>query len=95
MVQVNGRASKSVTAWLDEREEAWKAGIDYVTIDMSAVYAKAVRQELPGARLVVDRFHLVETERAAALAPWIEYCNTRQRHTALGGLPPTSRLSPT
>jgi transposase InsO family protein len=35
------------------------------------------------------------TQRAVALAPWIEYYNTRRRHTALGGLPPTSRLSPT
>jgi transposase InsO family protein len=35
------------------------------------------------------------TERRAALAPWIEYYNTRRRHSALGGLPPTSRLSPT
>ena len=34
-------------------------------------------------------------QRAAALAPWLEYYNTRPRHTALGGLPPTSRLSPT
>lgn len=34
-------------------------------------------------------------ERAAALAPWLELYNTRRRHTALGGLPPTSRLSPT
>ena len=34
-------------------------------------------------------------ERAAALAPWIEYYNNRRRHTALGGLPPISRLSPT
>jgi transposase InsO family protein len=34
-------------------------------------------------------------DRAAALAPWLEYYNTRRRHTALGGLPPTSRLSPT
>ena len=34
-------------------------------------------------------------ERTAALAPWLEYYNTRRRHTALGGLPPTSRLSPT
>jgi transposase InsO family protein len=32
-------------------------------------------------------------ERAAALAPWIEYYNTRRRHSALGGLPPISRLS--
>jgi transposase InsO family protein len=34
-------------------------------------------------------------ERAAALAPWIEHYNTRRRHSALDGLPPISRLSPT
>ena len=34
-------------------------------------------------------------DRTAALAPWIEYYNTRRRHSALGGLPPASRLSPT
>ena len=31
-------------------------------------------------------------QRAAALAPWLEYYNTQRRHSALGGLPPTSRL---
>jgi transposase InsO family protein len=34
-------------------------------------------------------------ERAAALAPWVEYYNTQRRHSALGGLPPISRLPPT
>ena len=34
-------------------------------------------------------------QRKAALAPWQEYCNTRRRHSALGGLPPISRLPPT
>ncbi|MCU1392821.1 MAG: Mobile element protein [Ilumatobacteraceae bacterium] len=34
-------------------------------------------------------------ERTAALAPWIEIYNTRRRHSALQGLPPISRLSPT
>jgi len=34
-------------------------------------------------------------ERAAALAPWIEHYNTRRRHSAVGGLPPVSRLAPT
>jgi transposase InsO family protein len=34
-------------------------------------------------------------DRAAALAPWIEHYNTRRRHSALGGLPPISRLAPT
>jgi len=32
------------------------------------------------------------TERAAALQPWLESYNTTRPHTALGGLPPTSRL---
>ena len=34
-------------------------------------------------------------QRSQALAPWINYYNYRRRHTALGGLPPISRLSPT
>jgi transposase InsO family protein len=34
-------------------------------------------------------------ERTCALAPWLEHYNTRRRHTALGGLPPISRLTPT
>ena len=34
-------------------------------------------------------------ERAACLAPFIEHYNTRRRHSALGGLPPISRLSTT
>jgi transposase InsO family protein len=31
-------------------------------------------------------------QRAAALAPWLEHYNTVRRHSALGGLPPISRL---
>ena len=34
-------------------------------------------------------------ERTEALAPWLESYNTRRRHSAIGGLPPISRLSPT
>jgi transposase InsO family protein len=41
------------------------------------------------------RVFACNAERAAALAPWIEHYNTRRRHSALGGLPPISRLSPT
>jgi transposase InsO family protein len=32
-------------------------------------------------------------QRTAALAPWLDYYNTRRRHSAIGGLPPISRLS--
>jgi len=34
-------------------------------------------------------------ERAAALPGWLAHYNTERAHTALGGLPPASRLSPT
>jgi transposase InsO family protein len=34
-------------------------------------------------------------DRTDALAPWLDYYNTRRRHSAHGGLPPISRLSPT
>ena len=32
-------------------------------------------------------------DRASALAPWLDYYNHRRRHSAIGGLPPISRLS--
>jgi transposase InsO family protein len=35
---------------------------------------------------------LTNDERTAALAPWLEHYNTQRRHSALGGLPPVSRL---
>jgi transposase InsO family protein len=35
------------------------------------------------------------TTRAQALAPWLEHYNNQRRHSALDGLPPISRLSPT
>jgi transposase InsO family protein len=34
-------------------------------------------------------------QRSAALAPWLEHYNTQRRHSALGGLPPISRVLPT
>jgi transposase InsO family protein len=36
---------------------------------------------------------LSNTERTAALAPWLEYYNTGRRHSAIGGKPPISRLT--
>ena len=36
---------------------------------------------------------LTNDERSAALAPWLDFYNTRRRHSAIGGQPPVSRLS--
>lgn len=38
---------------------------------------------------------LSNDDRSKALAPWLDFYNTRRRHSALEGLPPISRLSPT
>ncbi|MFI5698403.1 IS481 family transposase [Kribbella sp. NPDC051586] len=35
------------------------------------------------------------TQRSQALDPWLTFYNNQRRHTALGGRPPISRLSPT
>jgi transposase len=56
---VEGRSSAATIAWLNAQPASWRAGITHVTIDLSASYAKAVREALPDAVLVADRFHLV------------------------------------
>ena len=58
--QVEGRSAKAVTAWLDKQPDAWRTSITHVTIDLSGSYAKAVRDGLPDAILVADRFHLTK-----------------------------------
>jgi transposase len=59
LAQVEGRTSAATIAWLNAQPESWRAQITHVSIDLSASYAKAVREALPDAVLVADRFHLV------------------------------------
>ena len=69
---------------------------------------KFIRPHCPWQNGKVERFNrtlqvewayrqvfLTNDARSAALAPWLEHYNTQRRHTALAGLPPVSRLSPT
>ena len=46
-------------------------------------------------RMGLPQVFTTNDERTQALAPWLDDYNTRRRHSALGGLPPISRLSPT
>ncbi len=50
----------AVIDWLAQREPGWSAQITHVAIDLSVVYARAVRLGLPRAIVIVDRFHLVK-----------------------------------
>ena len=59
LAQVEGRTRAATIAWLNAQPTSWRAGITHVSIDLSASYAKTVRDALPDAVLVADRFHLV------------------------------------
>ncbi len=67
---------------------------------------KFIRPHCPWQNGKVERFNrtlqvewayrqvfLSNTDRTAALAPWLEFYNTQRRHSAIGGLPPISRLT--
>ena len=57
--------------------------------------ARSTPQPDPGHQMAYRQVFTSNAERAAALAPWIEHYSTQRRHSALGGLPPISRLAPT
>ena len=59
LAQVEGRSAGVVSTWLLAQPAPWRAAITHVTIDLSASFAKGVRDGLPNATLVADRFHVV------------------------------------
>lgn len=58
--QVEGRSGGDAGAWLAARTPQWRESVAVVAIDMSSAYRAAVREHLPHATLVVDRFHIVQ-----------------------------------
>jgi transposase len=59
LAHIDGRTAASVTQWLAGQPLSWRQGVTHVAIDLSASYARAVADALPGAVVVADRFHLV------------------------------------
>lgn len=55
-------------AWLADQPAAWREQITHVTTDLSASYAKAVRDGLPNAVLLADRFHVIHLASAMLTA---------------------------
>lgn len=68
LAQVEGRSAAAVTGWLGDQPQAWRDAITHVAIDLSGSYAKAVRDALPDAVAVADRFHLVRLGNDAVTA---------------------------
>ena len=54
-----GRSGACVEGWLALQTNEFRAAVAVVAIDPSAPYAAGIRRALPGARIVLDHFHLV------------------------------------
>ncbi|MEY9926316.1 transposase [Catenulispora sp. GP43] len=63
--QVEGRTAASVSAWIENQSQQWRAGVRVVAIDMCSVFKAAIRDSLPHAILVVDRFHVAQLANTA------------------------------
>ena len=59
IVTVEGRSAKVLLDALQAQGSDWLAAVQEVAIDPFTPYAKAVRQVVPHARLVVDKFHIL------------------------------------
>ncbi len=57
---VDGRDTAAVGGWLAARSLAWRDRIQVVAIDPSAAFRRAIVEQLPGALISVDPFHLVQ-----------------------------------
>lgn len=53
-----GRSAATLTEFFDELGEATCKLIEWAAIDMCAAYFKAIRDKLPNAKIVFDRFHV-------------------------------------
>jgi transposase len=57
---VPGRNAAGPAAWLAERSEQWRAGIEFATLDLSGPYRSVFDTMLPDAVQVADPFHVVK-----------------------------------
>ena len=56
---VPGRSKKVFKTWLASRPDTWREGIEIVAMDGFTGFKSAAAEELPGARAVMDPFHVV------------------------------------
>jgi transposase len=76
---LDGRSRQVVERYLQELPDSDRRSIEVVSIDPYEAYRQAIRAQLPGARIVVDHFHLVRGANTALDAVRRE--RQRQRHT--------------
>ena len=69
-LMAEGRGGETIAAFVAELRAPGgeSAQIELVCIDLSAAYREGVRLNLPGARIVFDRIHLMQQARKAQVA---------------------------
>lgn len=76
---IEGRDAATVCAWFDAQPNEWVDAISAVTMDMAAAYRLVADTVLPGARQIVDRFHLIRLANER-----IDDCRRRIQNQTLG-----------
>jgi transposase len=76
---VAGRDSVGPCRWFAERSEAWRAGIAWATLDLSASYRTVFDTMLPDAVQVADPFHVVRVANTA-----LDECRRRVQNETVG-----------
>jgi transposase len=56
---VEGRSKQAFKAWLADRQESWRDGVEVVAMDGFTGFKTATTEELPDAVTVMDPFHVV------------------------------------
>lgn len=55
---VQGRSGNALSGWVCAQDQRWRSGIGVAALDPFRGYATALRTTLPGARRVLDAFHV-------------------------------------
>ena len=76
---VPGRDSTEPCRWLADRDESWRAAIEWATLDLSASYRAVFDTMLPDAVQVADPFHVVKLANTA-----LDECRRRVQNETLG-----------
>ena len=76
---VEGRSKQAFKAWLADRPQAWRDGVEVVAMDGFTGFNSATTEELPDAVAVMDPFHVV---RLAGQA--LDQCRRRVQQDTCG-----------
>ena len=76
---VEGRSKKAFKAWLADRAQSWRDGVDVVAMDGFTGFKTATEEELPEATAVMDPFHVVRLAGDA-----VEKCRRRVQQQVHG-----------